>query len=341
MVAVTGTTRLDACIAARVFFTTIFAAAPTDTALVLTHPPHWRVYGIAPSDVHTAVWRALRLCRLGADVYVHCGLQHAAAVGTQPGRGRAEDVVVLTAVWADVDVAKPWATKPYLPDRAAAQHVLRQLPLRPTVVVWSGAGFHWWWCFKEALVLASAAARAQAERLVRRWQGYVRQRLGGYALDATHDLARVLRVPGTLHTKYGTPVVLEDASGPYVDPSELEDVCAHLPDVTPVAEKVDVHVGTIDPAAEPPAEKFQALCARSPLFAQLWSRMLAPKDGSQSGFDYRLATLAAEAGWGDDDIAALLVAHGRTAGRAPKPTAYYTRTIARARSPRPLRIEVW
>ena len=166
------------------------------------------------------------------------------------------------------------------------------------------------------------------------------QQLGGYALDATHDLARVLRVPGTVHTKYGTRVVLEDASGPRVDPSELEDVCAHLPDVTPVRDEVEVHVGAVDPAAEPPAGRLQMLCATSPLFAQLWRRVLAPKDRSQSGYDFRLATLAAEAGWSDDELMALLIAHGRAGGRLPKRAAYYAHTIGRVRSPRRLRIKV-
>jgi hypothetical protein len=49
---------------------------------------------------------------------------------------------------------------------------------------------------------------------------------------------------------------------------------------------------------------------------------------------------AAEAGWSDDEITALLIAHARTDGRGPKPVSYYARTVLRARSPRRLRIEV-
>jgi hypothetical protein len=326
--------------AARTFFTTIFATAPADSAIVLTTPPSWRVYAIAPDDVDAAVRRACRLSRFGADVYVHVGVQAAAAVGTRPGRGRAADIVALLAVWADLDLEKPGARRRYLPNRGAALRVLRQLPIRPTVIVWSGRGFHWWWCFREALVLDSAEVRAAAERLVRRWQAYVRQCLGGYALDATHDLARVLRVPGTMHTKHATPVVLEDASGPHVDPSELEDVCVLVPDVVPSRPAGPVHVADVDPTAEPPPAPLAALCTDAPEFARLWRRELAPKDASQSGYDFRLAMFAAEAGWSDPDIVALLVAHGRAGGRLPKSARYYAHTVTHARTRRVLRIEV-
>jgi hypothetical protein len=340
MTAATIATDADTVNAARTFFTTIFTTAPAHAAVVLTTPPRWRVYGVAPDDPEAAVRRAFRLSRLGADVYVHVGLQAADAVGRRRGRGGAEDVVALPAVWADVDVEKPGARRSYLPSRDAARHLLTTLPIPPTVRVWSGGGFHPWWVLQEALVIDSAAARAHAERLVRRWQAYLRSQLDGYALDATHDLARVLRVPGTLNTKYGTPVVLEDASGPRVDFHDLEDCCAHLPDVVVVKHQVAIDVAVVDPAASPPAAGLARLCATSRLFAQLWRREWAPRDHSQSGYDFRLATLAAEAGWADADIVALLIAHARTSARSPKSAAYYTRTLARARSPRTLRIEV-
>lgn len=340
MTGATITSDADALNATRTFFSTVFGTALAGTAIVLTTPPTWRVYATPPEDPDAAVCRALRLSRFGADVYVHCGLQDAATVGHRPGRGRAEDIVALSAVWADVDLEKAGAHRRYLPSRGAAERVLRRLPIRPTVVVWSGAGFHWWWCLRAPLVIGRADLRAQAERLVLRWQTYLRQCLGGYALDSTHDLARVLRVPSTINTKYGTPVVLEDASGPRVDAAELEGICAHLPDITPVRAHVDVQVGPLDPAADPPAEKLARLCATSPRFRQLWRRELAPRDRSQSGFDFVLAMLAVEAGWLDDEITTLLVAHARSGGRSPKPAAYYARTIGRARSPRCLRIEV-
>jgi hypothetical protein len=169
--------------------------------------------------------------------------------------------------------------------------------------------------------------------LVQPFQGYLRLRLDGYALDATHDLARVLRVPGSVNSKYGCRVVLEDAGGPRVDPSELEDLCVGVPDTERPIDSARSSLGiALDPAAEPPFGKFAALCRASSLFGRLWRRAIAPKDDSQSGFDFRLATLAAAAGWTDDEIVALLIAHRRAGGGPPKLRPdYYARTLARAR----------
>jgi|SRR5262245_6150267 len=313
--------------AAKAFFTTIFATAPEHAQLRLMTPRAWsQPVAIPARDATGAAKLALAL---SPDTYSACALYRPmrATIGS---RGRATDVIGLTAVWADLDAAKLSSPKRYLPDRAAARCFLATLPIRPTVQVWSGGGYHPWWVLKEALAIETDADRARAERLVRRWQQYLRLHLGGYALDSTFDLSRVLRVPGTSNTKYNTLVTLEDVAGPRVDPAELEDLCVGVPDVPPVSQATSV-LCTLDPQAAPPADKFDALYQCSQLFAQLWRRELAPRDSSQSGFDFRLATLAASADWTDQEIVALLIAHRRDAGRTPAPARYYARTIGRAR----------
>src|SRR5262245_38525385 len=203
----------DALTMARTFFDALCANAPPETALVVPTPPSWHPTVLAADVPAQAARYAVRL---GTDVYVGCAF-YAAGVRAR----RAEHTCAVGSVWADVDVAKPGATKCYLPDLPAARAAFGSLPIRPTLTVCSGSGLHGWWCFREAIPIATEADRVEASRLVRRWQGYLRQRLAPYALDATHDLARVLRVPGTVNTKYGVPVVLENASGPRVNPAEL------------------------------------------------------------------------------------------------------------------------
>jgi hypothetical protein len=317
--------------AATTFFEIISLGAPVGTALVLSTPRDgWKPHAVAGDDAGTAARIALAL---GTDTFIAVGLQDAAAVRARTGRGRAADVVALTAVTCDLDIAKLGAKKRYLPDRAAAGRFLGQLPIRPTVIIFSGAGYHLWWCFKEVVVFDTAADRARAERLVWRWQGFLRLHLGGYALDSTHDLARVLRPPGTTNSKYGNLVVLDDAGGPRVDPSELDELCVGVPDVEPPRRAgTSSRVLVLDPAAQPPFGKFATLCRMSPLFSKLWRRESTPKDASQSGFDFRLATLAAAAGWTDSEIVGLLIAHRREAGRPPHHPAYYMRTITAARA---------
>src|SRR5262249_10307665 len=155
---------------------------------------------------------------------------------------------------------KPGATRRYLPDRGAARRFIAALPIRPTVSVFSGGGYQTWTCLREPLVLDTAAARDRAATLVWRWQRYLRQRLDGYDLDASHDLARVLRVPGIVNSKYGRRVVLESADGPRVNPAELDDLCdaAGVPDAERPRGTVAGDL-TLDPAAEPPVGKFARL----------------------------------------------------------------------------------
>jgi hypothetical protein len=316
---------------ATTFLAAIFGDAPADTEIVVMTPPGWKPYGVAAGDPGAAARIAVAF---GTDTYVNCGLHRAGAAAGRAGRGDADAVVAITAVWNDLDIMKPGAKKHYLPDRDAAHRFLVGLPIRPTVRVWSGGGYQPWWCFKEPLVLDTEADRSRARRLVWRFQAYLRLRLGGYALDATQDLARVLRVPGTVNSKYGCRVVLEDADGPRVDPIELDDLCVGVPDAErPIASGVSSIGIALDPAAEPPFGKFAALCRASLLFNRLWRREIAPKDSSQSGFDFRLAMLAADAGWTDDEIVRLLIAHRRAGGGPSKLRPdYYARTLVQARA---------
>ena len=67
-----------------------------------------------------------------ADVYVGCGLQPPSGTG----RGKAEDVLTIPGLWADVDFVKPDSKKPYPPTE---QHVLNLLDHRRKLS-WSAGG---------------------------------------------------------------------------------------------------------------------------------------------------------------------------------------------------------
>lgn len=274
-----------------------------------------------------------------ADLYIGCGLRrrdhgvHA--------RGESADVIAIVGAWADVDVAKPGATKPYFKTRADAAMFLDALPIRPTMRIWTGAGYHAWWCFREPWIFAADAERAEAATLLRRWQVYLRTRAAGVGatIDATHDLARVLRPAGTINHKWNQPVALETADGPRCNPSDLEDLGGDLlPDDEPTVHHAagpDIHF-RLDQNASPPPVAFVQLCARHPRFARTWRRERDDlRDRSGSGYDQALASIAARAGWTDQDIVDLLIAHRRQHGNALKLRAdYYVRTLRRARTGR-------
>jgi len=109
--------------------------------------------------------------------------------------GKKDNLAGLYALFTDVD----FATTP----EADARRRLAECPLPPSVIVASGGGLHCYWLLIEPL--DAVTERERAESLLRRLAVYV----GGDLACA--EVARVLRVPGSLNLKYepARPVVLE------------------------------------------------------------------------------------------------------------------------------------
>lgn len=178
-----------------------------------------------PTDrVEEAARTAARLASRH-EVYFGVGLQ-----GEPPtaGRGTAATVSALPGFWMDLDLQAPYRNRTDLPvtvDEALA--FLADLPLRPTAVVHSGGGLYPWWVFRELWVFGSEEERHTAVRLSRRWQQFVRTMAAkkGWNLDNTSDLARVLRLPGTLNHKGERPVPVRiiQTAGPRYVPDDFED----------------------------------------------------------------------------------------------------------------------
>ncbi len=123
-------------------------------------------------------------------------------------RGRQETAVGLPAVWVDLDVAGPGHSSDTLPPtRDAALGLLAAVPQPPSAVVWSGGGFHVYWLLREVRRLNSSAARTAAHDLLQRVQWAVQReaQTRGWMVDSTAELARVLRLPGTLNHKASFP----------------------------------------------------------------------------------------------------------------------------------------
>jgi hypothetical protein len=182
-----------------------------------------------------------------AHIYVGTGLM---AAETLEQRGRDEQrststmratndtTAGLLALAVDIDIRSDLHdTKPYPPDLDAARRVYQSVPLAPTMIVHTGNGLHAWWCFAEPWLVEDAAdpavERAAMYDLARSWSATLRfhaDRMGQWKIDSTFDLARVLRMPGTLNAKPGgdpKPVVLESINpGLRYDPSDFEAALA-------------------------------------------------------------------------------------------------------------------
>lgn len=128
-------------------------------------------------------------------------------------RGTEKDIVGLRALWTDLDIVTPGLKEEGMPSMDAALDLInvlsdRIIGYRPSSIVRSGHGLHPYWRLEpEAGVTdwqaGDALAIAAAKDRVTRWGRLVQAeaaKLGG-KVDSVHDLARVLRVPGTTNQK--------------------------------------------------------------------------------------------------------------------------------------------
>lgn len=159
---------------------------------------------VPTSDLTVAAHEAVQASlQPDANVYMSCCLlsPESAARG---GRGRAEDTVAMSALWADLDISGPAHKSTSLPpDRDAGLALLAAMTHVPSLVVDSGWGLQAWWLFEHPMALDTEESRHQFHRLVRGCQTALGQLAGqqGWTVDPTADLARVLRLPGTTNWK--------------------------------------------------------------------------------------------------------------------------------------------
>lgn len=127
------------------------------------------------------------------------------------------DITAINCLYADLD------SKDHTNGKGGARVHIKTLNPRPSVIVDSGGGYHCYWLLKAPFVLNTDFKRKVAQSLQDRWVTFV----GGD--KAVHDLARVLRVPGTLNYKYVPPKEVKIVTANYnrlYTPKELE---ANLP----------------------------------------------------------------------------------------------------------------
>jgi putative DNA primase/helicase len=149
------------------------------------------------------------------DTYVCVGLS-AAAYGDYV-RIKAHQAIAIAAFWLDIDIQDAVHQHADLPpDLDGAWQLIADVGHPPTAVVHTGHGLQAWWRIHDG-VFASDAHRVEVAALVRDWQrrqiARARARYG-WRIDATFDLARLMRVPGSWNCKAApVPVRLEPPRG--------------------------------------------------------------------------------------------------------------------------------
>jgi hypothetical protein len=131
------------------------------------------------------------------------------------GRGTAEDVNRLVALWADLDAYKGG------PPDEVIDSLTTFLGQPPAAIVDSGGGKHPYW-----LIDSEGETLARCAEVLAWWGEKVRIEAG--TTDSVFDLPRILRVPGTENHKEGTPRPVTAVFDPKAKPLILGDVEAFL-----------------------------------------------------------------------------------------------------------------
>jgi hypothetical protein len=277
------------------------------------------------------------------DVYTHVSLAN--KNHGQSSRIKAGQSAGIPGLWADIDVnGGPEEKTNAAPTLEAAAELAGSI-LQPTLIVNSGYGLQAWWLLDEPWCFASVEERAQAQQMAAAWIRLLRTGAAerGFNIDATQDLARLMRVPGTINGKGGLeaectgwPDPIDQQDGPRYTVEELGELAASAP--RPAASEPGSNVQMeLRSDASPPFDKFSAAMANDELFEQTWNhdRRGAAANWTMSEHDMSLASQAAAFDWTDQEIADLLVAHrrrfGDPQGKATRQD-YIQRTIAKARS---------
>ncbi len=160
-----------------------------------------RTRWVPANDLSRAAETAVELGQRG-DVYFGVGL-HPEELGPYE-RGRAEGVIAIPGLWTDVDIEGEAHKGKNLPLTVEdAMKAIEAFPLAPTLVLHSGHGLQPWWLFEGLWVFEGEEERKKAQDLSRRFQATLKAAAQerGWGMDGTHDISRVMRVPGTLNHK--------------------------------------------------------------------------------------------------------------------------------------------
>lgn len=244
---------------------------------------------------------------------VFCGVGLAGRKHGPGHRAKATEVVAIAGLWLDIDIG-PTAC-PTRNDAFALSCIIEP----PTITIDSGNGLHAWHLFEQPWCFRQRSEQERARIIARQWCALhqIKAAEHGWRIDSVGDLARVLRIPGTLNAKDPAsprPVMalgLDPASGPRYTYSQLARHLSAMP-IEPVRTTIAAAPAVPGDATQYEA-KLDALRANSPEFDAVWTHQRAPGDGSLSAYDLSLCSLAAGA-MNDEELRTLMLEHRRTWG---------------------------
>jgi len=310
-----------------VFLRSVFNNKPKNEHILIWTNPGKASYWF--TDVEHAIDSALAYSKEGKEIYIGVGTTDEDVSKWKDGglykRAKKENVTCLYGLWGDIDYKceDAHAKSNLPPTENDALELVYSMPVEPTMVIHSGHGIQAWWLFKTPYKIYSQPERAKAEALSHAWNMLLKQKAGErlWDVDSVYDIARVLRVGGTLNYKNKKdirPVNIMSRSGKRYD---IDNLRAELKSTNFDVEEVqanDEYLGNIivaddfklDPKAEPPWKKLVVMSQLDPKF-QLSIEHNRPKrefqDQSPSAYDFSIAIFCAQAGWSNQEIVDTLI----------------------------------
>jgi len=312
-------------------------------------------FGKKPEDLYILVW-SLRGKRSGwftdlemaakyirknnEDVYIGVSL-------SKENRGEylryeAKDTAGIVGLWLDIDVYDPVAhKKENLPkNHKEALQLLTPMPVQPTVVIDSGHGIQAWWLFDKPFIYHNDQEREIAALVEQKWNYIIQEEAKkvGWSVDSVHDLARVMRAPGSINAKDRNNkkvvkiLLSSDDRRTFADYNDIVKN-VHVEIVKPIGTQTpEIGELVLNPEAEPPLTKLFELMKSKAFKASFEHKRNDMIDQSASSYDMSLTDFAVKAGWSDQEIVDLLIYHRRERGEDLKLRQdYYARTIFKAR----------
>jgi putative DNA primase/helicase len=182
---------------AEVFLRGMFSDKPQDHYLLLWTWPDKRSAWCR--DAEDLIGCAGLESRYQKDIYIGCGTSRRDYGVTR--RCKADEIAGIPGVWVDIDVTCPESKRRRAPDVETALRWARALDPKPTFIVNSGHGLHLWWKAKFWDFGGAHSLEVGAVDVVRNFQDWLRAQAPDWEIDGTHNLDRVLRLPGTWNWK--------------------------------------------------------------------------------------------------------------------------------------------
>jgi hypothetical protein len=262
-------------------------------------------------------------------------------------RADIHNIIAIPGMWADIDVVGGGHknNKRYPESIPQALELLGKLPLQPSILVETGGGLHAYWLFDKLLYATGPDNSQFASKIVMQWQALISQifnKNGGYGIDSTHDLARILRLPDTVNRKYQPPrevkVIMSTEERFTVD--QVVEVLSRydLPDRPKFAADVEMFkMETMDGKYELEEGRLDSLFEFEPRARDCYMMSAGTVkakmgDQSPSAFEMSLANYAAMYGFTDEEIATMLVMFRVKHNLDAKKDKHYEVTVMKARA---------